>query len=520
MFIIIFFSSYFSAQTIPVEWQKNHGGSYVDHGISMQKTPDGGYILLGQTNSSDRDVTGLHGSNIDLWLVKTNNTGVIQWSKCLGGTGAENAAAVITTDDGGYLVIADTRSNNGDLTGHFGNISTTDAWIVKLNNVGTIEWQRNFGGTLEESAASVVETSQGFLLVGHSFSNDENIPANKGATDAYAALYSHQGTLLWAKNFGGSGYDYASSVVSVSDGFVIAGNSNSENGDLLNAGYHPNGSGVRYPDFWVYKIDLSGNVMWSKYYGGPTEDIGRSIAKTADGGYVITGKVGSYGGDITDFKGGPEDFWVLKIDSGGIIQWKKCYGGSGSDYPRQIKQTQDNGYIVIGDTYSNNGDVVGSHNLSDIWVLKISGSGTVEWQRPLGGSKIERGYDIVEADGGGFVALGSTASQHGDGDVLGNPYITPDLWLVKLNAGLLGTAENQQLIQNELFVYPNPGKDFFSVNSKYPVEEVKIYTAEGKLISALRSVNQPVSIKQLTTGIYFIHIKSNGRTVVKKLLKE
>src|SRR5690606_30556022 len=164
-------------------------------------------------------------------------------------------------------------------------------------------------------------------------SNDENIPANKGATDAYAALYSHQGTLLWAKNFGGSGYDYASSVVSVSDGFVIAGNSNSENGDLLNAGYHPNGSGVRYPDFWVYKIDLSGNVMWSKYYGEATQVTWSSIEKSEFVVYNITRKVLTYRGDLADYQGGPEDFWIFKIVSGRIIPWRKFYVGTGYDYP-------------------------------------------------------------------------------------------------------------------------------------------------------------------------------------------
>lgn len=269
LFAFILLTESISAQTVPILWQKNYGGSNEDSGNAIDKTPDGGYILLGTTRSSNRDVTGLHGTLYDVWAVKTNSTGDIQWKKCFGGTGTDRGQSVKSTSDGGYIFVADTYSNNGDLTGHYGNINVKDAWIVKLDSAGNIQWQHHFGGTSEDSVASIVETSQGFLMVGYSGSSDENMPANKGSVDAFAAFYDKQGNLQWVKNYGGSGYDYASSVVADSNGFIIAGHSSSLDGDLLNANYHPNPSGVFYSDYWVFKIDFSGNMIWSKYYGGP-----------------------------------------------------------------------------------------------------------------------------------------------------------------------------------------------------------------------------------------------------------
>lgn len=520
LFAFILFTQGISAQIIPIEWQKNYGGSYDDSGAAIDKTSDGGYILLGTTRSTDRDVTGLHGNLYDVWAIKTNSSGNIEWKKCLGGTGTDVAKLVRATSDGGYIIVADTNSNNGDLTGHFGNLNVKDAWIVKLDSIGNIQWQHHFGGTSEDSVSSVVETSQGFLMVGYSYSSNENIPANKGGTDAFAAFYDKQGNLQWVKNYGGSRYDYASSVVADDDGFVIAGRSASVDGDLLNANYHLNGSGVFYTDYWVFKIDFSGNMIWSKYYGGPAEDRATSIAKTSDGGYIVLGDVQAYGGDIT--QNGDDDFWVVKLNANGNMQWQKTYGGPGFDTPEEIRPTQDGGYILTGITTGNGRDVTGYHSgiPGDMWVLKINTSGGVEWQRALGGSKIDRGMGVVEANDGGFVAVGTTASPGGDGDVVGNPHAVADLWLVKLNSGILDTSEAYITEKELINIYPNPATELFFIDSKSSVIQVSIYNAAGKLISEYFSTNQPIDIKNFITGVYFVHVKTKKETIVRKLIKK
>lgn len=521
LFAFILFAKGISAQTVSIQWQKNYGGSYEDSGNSIDKTPDGGYILLGTTRSLDRDVTGLHGNLYDVWVVKTNSTGNIQWKKCFGGTGTESAKSVKSTSDGGYIFVADTYSNNGDLTGHYGNVSVKDAWIVKLDSSGNIQWQHHFGGTSEDSVSSVVETPQGFLMVGYTYSSDENIPANKGATDAFAVFYDQQGNLQWVKNYGGARYDYAASVVADDNGFIVAGHSSSVDGDLLNANYHLNGSGVLYSDYWVFKIDFSGNMIWSKYYGGPAEDFANSVAKTADGGCIVAGYVQSKGGDITldNIHAG---FWVVKLDTNGNMQWQKSYGGNNQDVPKEIRQTSDGGYIMTGVTYGNGTYVTGYHNglPGDMWVLKINNNGVREWDRAFGGSQKDSGAGIVEANDGGFVSFGTTASLNGDGDVIGNPYQVNDLWLIKLNAGVLETSEVSAIPNDQVHIYPNPATDHFYVNSKSPVKQVSIYTASGKLISADSPADKLIKTGNLIPGVYFVHIKTKDGISIKKLIKK
>ena len=499
-----------SAQTIPIEWQKRYGGSYDDAGASIDKTPDGGYILLGTTRSQDRDVIGLHGNLYDVWVVKTNSSGNIEWKKCLGGTNTEVAKLVRSTSDGGYIIVADTNSNNGDLTGHFGNLNVKDAWIIKLDSVGNIQWQHNFGGSSEDSVSSVVETPQGFLMVGYSYSSDENIPANKGGTDAFAAFYDKQGNLQWVKNYGGSRYDYASSVVADDDGFVIAGKSASVNGDLLNTNYHLNASGVFYTDYWIFKIDFSGNMIWSKYYGGFAEDQAKSVVKASDGGYIVAGTVQSSGGDIPF--GNDENYWVVKLDVNGNLQWQKGYGGSGFDVPEEIRQTQDGGYILTGLTTGNGADVTGYHSglPGDMWALKISSTGILEWQRSLGGSKIDKGMGIVEANDGGFVVIGATASPGGDGDPIGPVNTGNDLWLVKLNLNTLNVDEAHTGIKDQINIYPNPVKGTLNFSSEAAKKDntFVIYSIDGKLMLKGNAQNNKINVESLLKGTYLIKFGS------------
>lgn len=519
LFAFTVFTQNILAQTIPIQWQKNYGGSYEDSGNAIDKTPDGGYILLGTTRSFDRDVTGLHGSLYDVWVIKTNSLGNIEWKKCLGGTGTDVARLVRSTSDGGYIIVADTNSNNGDLTGHFGNLNVKDAWIVKLDASGNIQWQHHFGGTSEDSVSSVVETPQGFLMVGYSYSSNENIPANKGGTDAFAAFYDKQGNLQWVKNYGGARYDYASSVIADDNGFVIAGKSASVDGDLLNANYHPNGSGVLYSDYWVFKIDFSGNMMWSKCYGGPAEDFATSLIKTTDGGFIVAGYVQSKGGDITQDNVNP-GFWVVKLDINGNIQWQKTYGGSDADVPEEIRQTSDGGYILTGVTYGNGNDVTGYHNgvPGDMWVLKINNSGIREWQRALGGSKIDRGMGIVEANDGGFVVVGTTASPNGDGDVVGNPHAVNDLWLVKLNSGILNISEVSSIGKDPINIYPNPVKMMLNISAELTKDNTfAIYSLDGKLVLKGNAQNNKINVESLLKGTYLIKI---GNQKAIKFIKD
>src|SRR6185295_4584810 len=171
------------AQTAPgIEWQKSLGGTSEDESLGIRQTADGGFIIAGESYSSDNDVSGNQGAS-DYWIVKTDNAGEIQWQKSLGGSSYDVASSVQECSDGGYSVAGFSRSNDGDVTDHHGTTSFYDYWIVKLDSVGGIEWQKSLGGTVNEFANSVQESDDGgFVVAGYSASNDGDVTGHHGGT--------------------------------------------------------------------------------------------------------------------------------------------------------------------------------------------------------------------------------------------------------------------------------------------------------------------------------------------------
>jgi predicted secreted protein len=209
----------------------------------------------------------------------------------------------------------------------------------------------------------------------------------------------------WARTYGGGGADNASSIQQTTDsGFVVAGNTQS-----FGAGSY---------DFWVLKLNASGNVQWQKTYGGATTtEIANSIQQTTDGGFAVAGRT-------FPSPAGGNDFWVLKLDASGNVQWQKTYGDALSEIANSIRQTTDGGFVVAGYT-----DSFGA-GLSDFWVLKLDASGNVTWQKTYGGASGENADSIQQTADGGFVVAGTTQSFGASGD----------FWVLKLDASGNRTA--------------------------------------------------------------------------------
>ena len=408
------------AQAPAIEWQKCLGGTADDFANSIQQTSDGGFIVAGETRSNDGDVSGNHGKS-DAWVVKLNSLGDILWKKCLGGTGNDYARSIQQISDGGFILTGYTNSNNGDVSGNNGYY---DAWVVKLNSSGDILWQKCLGGTYDDYARSIQQTSDtGFILAGYTFSNDGDVSGNHGFSDAWVVKLNSSGDIIWQKCFGGTNEDYAYSIQQTSDsGFIVAGYTFSNDGDV--SGYHG------YFDYWVVKLNSSGDIEWQKCLGGTYYDYAYSIQQTSNGGFIVAGSTNSNNGDVSGYHG-YFDYWVVKLNSSGDIEWQKCLGGTNNDYANSIQQTSDGGFIVAGYTESNDGDVSGDHGGDyDAWVVKLNSSGDILWQKCLGGTIDDRAYSIQQTSDGGFIVAGFTVSN--DGDVSGN-HGASDAWVVKLN---------------------------------------------------------------------------------------
>lgn len=401
-----------------IEWQKNLGGSDFDQSYSIKETTDGGYIVAGDSYSNDWDVSGNYGE-LDYWIVKLNSSGALEWEKNLGGSGDDDAFSVQQTTDGGYIVAGYSASNDDDVTGSKGD---ADYWIVKLSSTGTIEWQKSLGGTGVEIAESIKQTSDGgYIVAGTCNSNNGDVSGNHGLRDYWIVKLDDSGNLVWQKSLGGTGDDLATDIQETTDGgYIVAGYSTSNDDEVSgNQGLE---------DYWIAKLNSVGTLLWQKSLGGTAFDAAMSIEQTTDGGYIVAGFSDSNNGDLTG-NAGQSDFWIVKLDGIGTIEWQKNFGGSNDDFAHSVKQTTDGGYIAAGSSSSNDGNVTDNHGVLDYWIVKLSSGGDLQWQKTLGGGNDDLGSSIHPTNDGGYIVAGDTESN--DGDVTGN-FGQSDYWVVKL----------------------------------------------------------------------------------------
>lgn len=352
-------------------WNAVFGGLGYDVARCIRQTGDGGYIVAGWTTSF-----GL--GNADVWLVKVNASGSMKWNRTIGGAGKDEAYCVQVTNDGGYVTAGCTESSGAGLS---------DFWLIKTDENGSVSWDREFGGVYDECAFCVQQTIDGgYVVAGYT----ESFGA--GSSDFWLVKTDQLGLPLWNRTYGGSGLDQAFSVVQASDGngYVIAGQT-----DSLGAGSS---------DFWLVRTDSSGNIVWSRSYGGSNSDVARSFQQTSDGGYVAAGWTTSFGA-------GSSDYMLVKVDGEGRQQWSKTYGGLDSDEAYTVQQTSDGGYMIAGSTMS--------YGLGgwDFWQVKTDANGNKLWDQPNGGLLDDQAYSVQQTSDGGFIVAGSTLSYgHGSAD--------------------------------------------------------------------------------------------------------
>jgi hypothetical protein len=520
--LILFVSCSLYAQKAPdIEWQRCFGGTQEDGASYMILTSDGGYAIAGYTQSDDGEVKGFHPSldsahtTGDFWIVKLDVSGVIQWQKCLGGSGDDIASCIIQTSDRGYIVVGHTYSSDGDVTGNNGG---SDAWVVKLDSSGNIRWEKCFGASSQTPyrdtyANTIIQSKNGGYIVAGS-----EVYGNEGChlgppPDAIILKLDSAGNPIWQKCFGGTDIDGANSIIQASDGgYAFVGYTESKDGDV--SGYHFD-SLVAFAtrDIWLVKINSSGSLEWQKCLGGYKDDWSGSIIQTDDSAFIIAGITASNDGDVSG-NHGRNDAWIVKVSSAGIIEWQKCYGGMFSDGANSIIKTSDGGFVITGTTSSNDGDVSGWHpsvdsthgRTTDVWVVKLNSSGAVQWQKCLGGAANDAGNSLIQTHDGGYVIAGTTNSN--DGDVSGN-HGNSDLWVVKLKAPANNVENANPFLGafNFFSIYPNPSSNEVHLQmwGDQPVQKVKFYDVMGRDVTPPYDLNgntATVTVHSLTAGIY------------------
>ena len=402
-----------------------YGGSKNDAAQSVVSTIDGGYVVAGFTQSNNGDITGKPTEGFDFWILKIKANNTIQWQKNIGGSLEDKASDIIKTSDGGFAILGYSKSKDGNATSNAGN---KDFWIVKLDALGNILWQKSYGYVGSDFGVSLTESKdKGYLITGELDVTASGGQGNSRASsrhaggDVWAIKLDALGNKQWSKFFGGSFTDTPRGVIETTKGdFILVGSSDSKDVDISN------NKGTY--DFWVIKIDGTGKLIWEKNFGGSEIDEARGIVASDDGNYIIVGDTRSSNADVTNQKGGA-DVWAIKINDDGNLLWQKNYGGSGFDVARSISKTKENQFIIAGSSRSSNLDITENKGQNDLLVLKIDSNGQLLWQKTVGGSEIDFAYDAVELTDGSLVAVGESSSKNGD--IKENKGFT-DLLIVKI----------------------------------------------------------------------------------------
>jgi PKD repeat protein len=391
----------FAQNPLVKQWDYRFGGFAHECLSGFQQTTDRGYILGGYSFSGiGGDKTQDTWGGWDFWIIKLDEFGNKQWDKDFGGTTVDELLSVYETIDGGYFLGGYSNSGaSGDKTQNTNG--DYDYWVIKIDSLGNKIWDKDFGGS---GADVIVWTQQtkdgGYILGGISDSGigGDKTEANRGWDDYWVVKIDSLGIKQWDKTFGGNLLDEFQALEQTSDnGYILAGYSNT--------GISGDKTQDVYGawDYWIVKIDSMGNKQWDKDYGATNIDVLHSVHQTMDEGYILGGNSDSgIDHDKSENTIGGLDYWILKIDSVGNKQWDKDLGGTDDDIPYTVEETKDNGYLIAGISASNAGGDKSENNIGShqSWAIKTDSLGIKQWDKTLlVNSYAEYGYAIQSIDG-------------------------------------------------------------------------------------------------------------------------
>ena len=321
-------------------------------------------------------MTGHHGTfNSDVWVIKLTSSGGITWNKCYGGTSDDKAKAIAINQDGDFYVSGSTYSSDGDISGLHG--TDCDLWVMKISSSGTLLGQKCVGGTdYDEGINMAITSDNGCILCGRSSSTDGDAVNAHGGSDMLIAKLNSSFVVEWSKCYGGTQTEECNSIVQLTDSSYAAlgYTSTQNNGDVT--GHHGSQGS---DDFWLLKLTSTGVITWAKCFGGSGDDQANGLVKSNDGGFVMCGLTNSMDGDVTGFHVGDysPDVWVAKVNSIGTLQWQRSCGGSTQDESFNIIGINDGSYLVTAFSYSNDADVSENHGSADGWIFKINSTTSI-----------------------------------------------------------------------------------------------------------------------------------------------
>ena len=512
LFFLAFSISLFVATAQTVAWQQAYGGTDSDKAVKIIKTTDGNLVVAGHYKSTDGDFSANYG-NYDIFVMKTDMSGTMIWRTVLGGTNVDYVTDIIETGNGDFILTGNSKSNDNDITGNHGNY---DALVVKLDNSGTIVWQKSFGGSTTDKATSVVEMSNGnFIVLAYTKSTDGDVSASLGAYDVWLLKLDGSGNIVAQNSIGGSSDDKSHKIYVANNGkFMVTAYSKSGDGDV--------GHNEGNYDFWIVQINDDLSIAWSYTFGGSgieKEPVLVDNSGTVEN-YILAGTSSSNDGDITNAKGS-FDMCLINFDATGNIIWQNNIGGSDADFPTDIQRLENTFcgcFVVMGYSNSEDVDFPTNYDAYDAQVVTIDNTGNILFSKNYGGTDTDRFTSFIQIPdvaGGNpdVIATGTTKSN--DNDVTGQ-HGNYDAWIMRINADQSSISDNNLM---QITYYPNPVNQTLHIEADN-IKQIQLMDLSGKILIDKKGEYNAfdLNVANISKGNYLIKIYTDEGIGIRKII--
>lgn len=500
--------------------QKTFGGNNIDFLNSASIIVGGDFLVGGYSFSGiSGDKVESNNGNSDYWVLNFNTALSNNWQKNIGGDSSDVLFKVLGTSDGGFFCGGMSSSTvSGSKTSP--KIGRYDFWVIKYDSSGNLVWQNSYGGTDIDALVDIIELADGnFILGGRSSS-----PISGTKTEN-----SRGGSDYWIVKIDVDGNvlwdktfggDQTEILTNVQlDEFENIYLSGTSN-SAISGEKTENGYGIN--DIWIVKLNSNGVFIWDKTVGGDSQDDNGYISILNSNLYILSNSVSSISGTKTENSKGQSDYWVTKMDLNGTIIWDKTIGGSWYDIPKSLRVTNDKQLLLSGYSWSGiSGDKTEPTNgIYDYWLVSIDTSANILWQKTIGGSDWDQLSVTLEISDNHYLLVGDSKSNI-SGDKTESSRGQEDYWLVEISS----TISVEELSDNNISVFPNPCNEQISIQFKSANNSSKvinIYDTAGKLVHNLTTKNEfeILDLFELKNGLYIIEVLDNNITSKCKIIKK
>ncbi|MGH2667457.1 T9SS type A sorting domain-containing protein [Flavobacterium sp.] len=519
----------FTAQSQDILWEKSYGGKHAEFLFDAIPTPDYGFILAGSSISDKNgNKSDANKGDLDYWIWKMDEKGDLDWQKSFGGSGLDLLQSIKLTSDGGFILAGTSQSNKG-LDKKDDSKGQSDFWIIKLDAKGNEMWQQTIGGNGQEMLQSIALTADGGYILGGSSDSDTTKADDKGledktgksqdsrgSLDYWAVKLDNKGKVQWQQTIGGVYADELKSIAQTKDGGYILGGYSNSPASGEKTA-DAKGAG----DYWIVKLDTAGILQWQQTLGGNQDDNLTALIQTKDGGYMAGGNSNS---EATDSKSKTNtsgtDFWIVKLDETGTISWQQTYNYGKTDVLTSIVENQDGSYLIAGYAQKETtGKAIrkDKDGINDYIALKIDAKGEELWSKTVGSTGDEVLKKLIETRDGGYILAGTSKGEASKDKKSAKG--GSDFWVVKLKDK---SKPEQQKVTIE--AVPNPVTSFTNaiINYEYAYGTATLYDLNGRQLQQQKINGEstvPFDLSNLPSGVYVINISTNVEQNGIKVIK-